>query len=452
MSSSTGIEPLKEPLKEDVADDGTTSPSQNAPSPPDGGLVAWLQVLGAFFLNFNTWGLLNTFGLFQASYSTLHPHWTSSQISWLGSTQAFLMLFTCVLSGRLLDAGYFRTTLVTGILLSVLGMQLTSISTKYIHFILSQSVCVGIGLGMVFIPSITLVGQYFSSRRATAMGLAAAGSSVGGIVYPILLNHLIEKLDIRWATRILGFCMLGTLLVPLAIMRPLFLVSHTTTTVTTTISTSVNRQKKPAVLKTRRRPSAAFATWLLAVFFIFTGLYIPFFYIETISSSSYALTILNASSIPGRILPSILADRVQRLGGPLAVMIPSVFLSGAVTLIWVAAYKSATGNVLVAVFLGLASGAIQAVLPAQVPRLCPDLATLGANMGMTMFASGVGLLLGGPVAGVILDGQSGKGHDGNEKEYVYWGMLSFAGVTIILGGGFLVVVWWMMRKADGRSK
>ena len=23
--------------------------------PPDGGFVAWLQVLGAFFLNFNTW-------------------------------------------------------------------------------------------------------------------------------------------------------------------------------------------------------------------------------------------------------------------------------------------------------------------------------------------------------------------------------------------------------------
>jgi hypothetical protein len=30
--------------------------------PPNGGLKAWLQVLGGFFLFFNTWGILNTFG------------------------------------------------------------------------------------------------------------------------------------------------------------------------------------------------------------------------------------------------------------------------------------------------------------------------------------------------------------------------------------------------------
>ena len=30
--------------------------------PPNGGTKAWLQVLGGFFLFFNTWGILNTFG------------------------------------------------------------------------------------------------------------------------------------------------------------------------------------------------------------------------------------------------------------------------------------------------------------------------------------------------------------------------------------------------------
>jgi hypothetical protein len=30
--------------------------------PPDGGLTAWLQVLGGYFLFFNTWGLINAFG------------------------------------------------------------------------------------------------------------------------------------------------------------------------------------------------------------------------------------------------------------------------------------------------------------------------------------------------------------------------------------------------------
>lgn len=57
----------------------------------------------------------------------------------------------------------------------------------------------------------------------------------------------------------------------------------------------------------------------------------------------------------------------------------------------------------IAVFLGLTSGSIQAVLPANVAALCPDLSELGANISMTPFAAGLGLLIGIPVAGVILD-------------------------------------------------
>jgi len=30
---------------------------------PNGGTKAWLQVLGAFFLFFNSWGIINTFGM-----------------------------------------------------------------------------------------------------------------------------------------------------------------------------------------------------------------------------------------------------------------------------------------------------------------------------------------------------------------------------------------------------
>ncbi|RAK94796.1 uncharacterized protein BO80DRAFT_450783 [Aspergillus ibericus CBS 121593] len=55
-----------------------------SPPPPDGGLIAWLQVAAGFVLFFNTWGMINTFAmfqtyyesgaLFQASSSNKHPH------------------------------------------------------------------------------------------------------------------------------------------------------------------------------------------------------------------------------------------------------------------------------------------------------------------------------------------------------------------------------------------
>lgn len=102
---------------------GPATPSP-PPPPPNGGTKAWLQVLGAFFLNFNTWGLSNSFGVYQTEYSrSLLASSSQSQIAWIGSLQAFLMLFCSVLAGRALDAGYFYADISIGIFLEVFGMM-----------------------------------------------------------------------------------------------------------------------------------------------------------------------------------------------------------------------------------------------------------------------------------------------------------------------------------------
>lgn len=50
--------------------------------PPDGGLPAWTQVVMGHLIVFNTWGYINSFGVFQTFYvATLgHP---PSDISWV---------------------------------------------------------------------------------------------------------------------------------------------------------------------------------------------------------------------------------------------------------------------------------------------------------------------------------------------------------------------------------
>lgn len=50
--------------------------------PPDGGLVAWTQAIMGHLIVFNTWGYINSFGVFQTYYvATLgHP---PSDISWV---------------------------------------------------------------------------------------------------------------------------------------------------------------------------------------------------------------------------------------------------------------------------------------------------------------------------------------------------------------------------------
>jgi len=64
-------------------------------------------------------------------------------------------------------------------------------------------------------PSMAACGQYFRKKRGAAMGLAIAGSSTGGIIFPIALSKMLNHptLGFGWTIRILGFMMLA-LLVP----------------------------------------------------------------------------------------------------------------------------------------------------------------------------------------------------------------------------------------------
>ncbi|KAJ4367260.1 hypothetical protein N0V83_006841 [Neocucurbitaria cava] len=63
---------------------------------PDGGLEAWLVVVGGFCTVFASFGWINCIGIFQDYYeSTLLSHYSSSQVAWIPSTESFMMFF-CV--------------------------------------------------------------------------------------------------------------------------------------------------------------------------------------------------------------------------------------------------------------------------------------------------------------------------------------------------------------------
>lgn len=187
---------------------------------PNGGLWAWLQVLSSFFLFMNTWGIINTFGTYQTYYETgLLASSTPSAISWIGSLQGTLLMLVGSLTGPIYDAGYVRTLVAVGTFLVVFGTMMLSLCTEYYQVILSQAVCIGIGTGCLFIPGVAVLSTYFSTRLATAVGIAAAGSSIGGVIYPVAFYRLQPAIGFPWAVRVLGFISLGTLGISNAVIR-----------------------------------------------------------------------------------------------------------------------------------------------------------------------------------------------------------------------------------------
>lgn len=83
----------------------------------------------------------------------------------------------------------------------------------------------GIGSGMVYLPAVVMVGQYFHKRRALAQGLSTTGTGFGTFLITVLLKYLCEEFGWRNAMIIQGGITLN-LCVCGALMRPLDLIEE----------------------------------------------------------------------------------------------------------------------------------------------------------------------------------------------------------------------------------
>ncbi len=64
--------------------------------------------------------------------------------------------------------------------------MMLSLCTELWQVILAQGVCVGVGGACLFIPGVAILPTYFRKHLGLAVGIAASGSSMGGVIYPIV--------------------------------------------------------------------------------------------------------------------------------------------------------------------------------------------------------------------------------------------------------------------------
>ncbi len=106
---------------------------------------------------------------------------SASNVSWVGSIQAFIHLFGGLFAGPLYDASYARPLMAFGSFMMVLGLMMTSLCKTYAEFILAQGLTVGIGMGCLMMPALAILFQYFPNRLALPIGIATSGGSIGKI-------------------------------------------------------------------------------------------------------------------------------------------------------------------------------------------------------------------------------------------------------------------------------
>lgn len=435
-------------ITEDTTTATTPPPNPTSPPPvPDGGWAAWMQVASSFVVMMDTWGLINSFGVFQTYYETeLLPAQDSSAISWIGSLQGALLLLLGMVSGPLFDAGYFRSLLASGTFLVVFGMFMTSLCTEYWQVLLAQGFCVGIGAGLLFLPSAAVLSQYFSRRRAVALGLQSVGSPLAGAVFPIVFSRLQPAVGFPWATRALAFILLGLSAIPLAFLK----------------TRLPPPTRKRAFIDFPALRDLPYMVYNSGSFLAYLGLYVPYFYIQLWAirhgltkegqgsgggggagadfSSAYLITLLNAGSVPGRVLPNLLADYLA--GSSVAVMAATALGASVLAFGWLG-ISSFGGIVTFTLLFGFFNGGVTSLPPSAIAALTPDLSRIGTRMGMTFIFTGTAVLIGTPVAGAVLRNDHSEGS--------WRGLVVYCAVTL-LGGAALVAAAHVLHVRKLRDK
>ncbi|PCH37601.1 MFS general substrate transporter [Wolfiporia cocos MD-104 SS10] len=435
------------------------TPPDAPPAPLDAGRTAWLTVAGAWMVQFATFGYVSAFGVYQDYYTTTFlARETSSNIrcaprprprprshapSWIGSLQLCLMYAPGVFVGRAFDKGLFHHIEIVGGLLYVFSIFMLSLARpgQYYQVFLAQAVGMGLGLGLTFLPSLSIVSHHLRRRRALAVGIVTSGASAGGIVFPILLNRLIAdpRVGFANAVRISGALVAALLIVANAIMRTRAPPKQSIR-MHTDDSWLAGLRHRCAEIKAIIC-DAPYLWSILGAFLTNLGVYVPLFYLQLFAEdhgvdariTTYCLAILNAGSTLGRLLPPSFADRT----GVYNMLLPAIAACAALAFAIFGATSSA-GVILVGLLFGFASGAYISLIPSLLVALCNNLGELGVKMGLAYTAVALAMLVGTPIAGALLGtARASAGAQG----LLWWRAIIFTGVRLTLA-------WVLIAGAD----
>ncbi|OJJ49156.1 hypothetical protein ASPZODRAFT_59824 [Penicilliopsis zonata CBS 506.65] len=387
--------------------------------PPDGGRDAWLTVLGSFCGMFVSFGWINCIGVFQDYYESHQlKNLSPSTVAWIPSLETFMMFIGGPIGGTIFDYYGPRHMLIIGTFFQVFGLMMASISSEYYQFILAQGICSPLGASCIFYGCVNSVSTWFHHRRALALGIMASGSSLGGVVYPIMVDHLIPKLGFAWAMRICAFLILGLLIVTNFTVRSR--LTHT-------------RKKFDALEFVRPLKEAKYSVTVLAAFCFFWGMFLPFTFVITQAEeygmsarlASYLIPILNASSVFGRTIPGWLADRFGRYN---VMTIFTGFSAIIVLALWMPSRSNAPVIVFTALY-GFSSGAFISLGPALIAQIS-DIRKMGVRNGTFFAIISIAALTGSPIGGALVPDVLTDSYDK---------LQIFCGVTMLAGTVFFAV-------------
>ncbi|KAK2737777.1 hypothetical protein FQN57_007425 [Myotisia sp. PD_48] len=198
----------------------TFAEEKPADVPPDGG-YGWVCVACASVINANSWGVNSSYGVFLSHYleNDIFVNTTPIEYAFIGGLSMSCCLLIAPLVTHLIHLYGNKVTLFSGVVIQTSSFIGASFATKKWHIILSQGVCFGLGMGMIFISCVGIIPQWFLRRRSIANSIGAAGSGMGGLVYSLAAGAMIPSIGLGWTFRVLGLLSFSMNVVAATLLR-----------------------------------------------------------------------------------------------------------------------------------------------------------------------------------------------------------------------------------------
>ena len=352
---------------------------------------AWAVVWAAFVAVAVIFGVAYSFAAFFRSFGTEFAA-QRADVSLVFGLSGLIYFLLGAGAGMLADRFGPRLVCAAGMVFIAAGLLASSFAQSMAAIYVAWGGGLGIGIGLVYAPSIASVPPWFVRRRAFAAGIASAGIGVGTLAVPLLATAAIDTLGWRHALQAIAAAVLvvgvgATLLLRRAPTR----VAAGTAAHGVTLKQALHS----------RRFWWMYAACVLAA----PAMFIPFAHVSAAArdigigdARAVGLVgLIGVGSIVGRFAIGGLADRLGRIAS-IALLEASL---GACYLLWLVA----GGYFALAVFalwLGLSYGGIVSLMPA----ICMDLfgaRAVSSILGTLYSGAAFGNLLGPVLAGAVFD-------------------------------------------------
>jgi len=358
---------------------------------PDEAPYAWTVVWAAFVAMAVIFGVAYSFAAFFQSFGSEFAA-ERADVSLVFGLSGLLYFLLGAGAGMLADRFGPRLVCSAGMAVIAAGLLASSFAQSMAAIYVAWGGGLGIGIGLVYAPSIASVPPWFVRRRAFAAGIASAGIGVGTLAVPLLATAAIDALGWRHALQVIAAAVLvvgvgSTLLLRRAPTRA-------------GAGTAAHGMTLKEALRSRR------FWWMYAACVLAApAMFIPFAHVSAAArdlgigdARAVGLVgLIGVGSIVGRFAIGGLADRLGRIAS-IALLEASL---GACYLLWL----GAGGYLALAVFalwLGLSYGGIVSLMPA----ICMDLfgaRAVSSILGTLYSGAAFGNLLGPVLAGAVFD-------------------------------------------------